>query len=134
MDNGIVLIIMWALGVFAVVVLLLWAARKIIYFVVKNVSQAQKQLGEKDINQLRSQILERYHKEKENKRVTDLEICQNCERTIGKLEQAYVYNNKIVCKECNARLRIETDGNNEKEKDKKPLTGSGSSEDTKKNG
>ncbi len=28
------------------------------------------------------------------------EICQNCGHTIGKLEQAYVYDNKIVCRQC----------------------------------
>jgi hypothetical protein len=40
-----------------------------------------------------------------------LETCENCERIIGKLEQAYVYNNKVICKECNALLCIKT--NNE---------------------
>jgi hypothetical protein len=33
-----------------------------------------------------------------------LEICENCVRVIGNLEQAHVYNNKIVCKECKALL------------------------------
>ena len=28
------------------------------------------------------------------------EICANCQRKIGKLEQAYVYQNNIVCKPC----------------------------------
>jgi hypothetical protein len=37
-----------------------------------------------------------------------LETCNNCERTIGNLEQAYVYNDKTVCKECNALLHIKT--------------------------
>jgi len=33
-----------------------------------------------------------------------LEICKNCERTIGNFEQAYIYNNKIVCEKCNSML------------------------------
>ena len=37
-----------------------------------------------------------------------LETCENCGRTIGKLEQAYIHNNKVVCKECNELLHIKT--------------------------
>jgi hypothetical protein len=33
-----------------------------------------------------------------------LEYCANCERVIGKLEQAYVHGGKVVCRECYARL------------------------------
>jgi len=32
------------------------------------------------------------------------ETCQNCEREIGKLEQAYVYKGHIVCLQCNKTL------------------------------
>ena len=38
-----------------------------------------------------------------------LETCENCERIIGKIEQAYIYNNKIICKECYTRLHNEID-------------------------
>ncbi len=33
-----------------------------------------------------------------------IETCINCSRTIGKLEQAYVYKENVVCSECNDRL------------------------------
>jgi len=33
-----------------------------------------------------------------------LEQCQNCERTIGKLERAFLFNNNIVCSECYDKL------------------------------
>lgn len=32
------------------------------------------------------------------------EFCENCGRAIGKLEQAFVYKDHIVCKECNEKL------------------------------
>jgi hypothetical protein len=32
------------------------------------------------------------------------EICENCGRTIGKLEQAFAYKGHVVCKECNKKL------------------------------
>lgn len=32
------------------------------------------------------------------------EICQNCEREIGKLEQAYIFKGQVVCNQCNALL------------------------------
>jgi len=32
------------------------------------------------------------------------EICENCGRAIGKLEQAFVYKGHVVCKECNEKL------------------------------
>lgn len=34
-----------------------------------------------------------------------LEICTSCKRTIGRLEKAYVFNDEIVCRECNEKLR-----------------------------
>jgi hypothetical protein len=34
-----------------------------------------------------------------------IEICENCEREIGKLEKAYVFNGSIICKDCNQLLR-----------------------------
>jgi hypothetical protein len=34
----------------------------------------------------------------------NVENCSNCERGIGKLEQAYIYGNHIVCKECYSLL------------------------------
>ena len=33
------------------------------------------------------------------------EICENCGRQIGRLEQAWVYDNKIVCQACYNRLK-----------------------------
>ena len=33
------------------------------------------------------------------------EICENCSRAIGKLEEAFVYKGHIVCKECNSKLQ-----------------------------
>ncbi len=35
----------------------------------------------------------------------NIENCKNCERTIGRLEQACVFNGHVVCKECYERLR-----------------------------
>jgi uncharacterized RDD family membrane protein YckC len=35
----------------------------------------------------------------------NVEVCKNCERTIGRLEQAYAFNGHAVCKECYERLR-----------------------------
>lgn len=32
------------------------------------------------------------------------EICENCGRAIGKLEQAFVHKGHVVCKECNRKL------------------------------
>lgn len=34
----------------------------------------------------------------------ELERCHNCDRTIGRMEQAYLHNEQPVCKECHARL------------------------------
>ena len=34
-----------------------------------------------------------------------IEICQNCDRPIGKLEEAHVYKGMIVCPECDRILR-----------------------------
>lgn len=36
---------------------------------------------------------------------SELEICSNCGREISRSEQAYVLNDKIVCAECNGKLR-----------------------------
>lgn len=36
---------------------------------------------------------------------TKEEVCSNCRKEIGKLEQAYVFNNMIVCAECDKVLR-----------------------------
>ncbi len=35
------------------------------------------------------------------------EVCENCARAIGKLEQAFVYKGRIVCEDCNKKLRDE---------------------------
>ncbi len=35
------------------------------------------------------------------------EVCKNCGRAIGKLEQVFVYKDHVVCKECNLKLRDE---------------------------
>ena len=35
----------------------------------------------------------------------DVEICSNCGREIGRSEQAYVFDGKIVCAECDNTLR-----------------------------
>jgi hypothetical protein len=35
------------------------------------------------------------------------EVCKNCGRAIGKLEQAFVYKNQVICKQCNEKLRDE---------------------------
>lgn len=35
------------------------------------------------------------------------EVCKNCGRNIGKLEQAFVYKGHVVCGECNEKLRDE---------------------------
>jgi uncharacterized RDD family membrane protein YckC len=34
-----------------------------------------------------------------------VEVCENCGRTIGKLEQAYVFKNHIVCQQCYEKLK-----------------------------
>jgi len=34
-----------------------------------------------------------------------VEACENCGRTIGKLEQAYVFKNHIVCQQCHEKLK-----------------------------
>lgn len=33
-----------------------------------------------------------------------VEICENCEKEIGKLEQAFIHNNHIVCEQCYKKL------------------------------
>jgi len=43
--------------------------------------------------------------DKKNKTTSKLETCDNCERTIGKLEQAYVFSGNVVCAECSERLK-----------------------------
>ena len=35
------------------------------------------------------------------------EVCENCRRTIGKLEQAFIHKGHIVCKQCNEKLQDE---------------------------
>jgi len=35
------------------------------------------------------------------------EVCENCTRTIGKLEQAFIYKGHVVCKQCNEKLSDE---------------------------
>ena len=35
----------------------------------------------------------------------DIEICSNCGREIGRTEQAYIFEGKIVCVECDKELR-----------------------------
>lgn len=37
-----------------------------------------------------------------------VEICQNCGRKIGNLEQAYIYQEHIICKECYKLLNDST--------------------------
>ena len=32
------------------------------------------------------------------------EVCENCGRTMGRLEQAFIYKGHIVCKQCNRHL------------------------------
>ena len=43
-----------------------------------------------------------------------IESCQNCEREIGKLERAFIFKDKIVCAECDKRLRAASGNPNEK--------------------
>ena len=37
--------------------------------------------------------------------LSDIEICTNCGRVILRSEQAYVFEDKIVCEECDRKLR-----------------------------
>jgi len=37
-----------------------------------------------------------------------IESCQNCERKIGKLERAFIFKGKVVCAECDKRLRADS--------------------------
>ena len=37
-------------------------------------------------------------------RQAEVEICANCDARIGRLEQAYIWQNKVVCKTCYSRL------------------------------
>jgi ribosome-binding protein aMBF1 (putative translation factor) len=49
------------------------------------------------------------------------ETCQNCGRIIGKLEQAYIYQNHIVCNQCYSTLTskaVSSDTNNDKNEKK----------------
>jgi hypothetical protein len=41
-----------------------------------------------------------------------VEICTKCDRRIGLDEQAYVFNNEIVCEECDFKLRSAASTNN----------------------
>lgn len=41
-----------------------------------------------------------------------VETCTNCDRTIGKLEQAHLYENQIVCIDCIRRLSPQSDSQN----------------------
>ena len=41
------------------------------------------------------------------------EVCKNCARTIGKLEQAFIYKGHVVCKECSKKLRDEPQETND---------------------
>ena len=41
------------------------------------------------------------------------EVCENCARTIGKLEQAFIYKGHVVCKECSKKLRDEPQETND---------------------
>lgn len=38
----------------------------------------------------------------------DAEICEKCGREISRSEQAYVFEDMIVCSECNRKLRVGT--------------------------
>ena len=42
------------------------------------------------------------------KMVQKTEHCENCEKVIGKLEKAYVYEGQVVCHQCNESLRHPT--------------------------
>ena len=35
------------------------------------------------------------------------EVCENCGRAIGRLEQAFVHKDHVVCKECNSKVQHE---------------------------
>ena len=50
--------------------------------------------------------------EEKRKKEVGTELCENCGRIIGKLQQAFVYKEHIVCKECDEKLIKES-----KEKD-----------------
>lgn len=39
------------------------------------------------------------------KNKTPMKICENCRRTIGKLEKTYIFKNSTVCSECYPRLK-----------------------------
>ncbi len=41
------------------------------------------------------------------------EVCGNCGRAIGKLEQAFVHKGHVVCKECNEKLSDEPQETND---------------------
>jgi len=41
------------------------------------------------------------------------ETCANCGNTIGKLQTAYIFNDKIVCHKCNLILQNEKIGDNQ---------------------
>lgn len=41
---------------------------------------------------------------------TTTSTCENCGRTIGKLEQPYTWKESVVCLECSQRLRGQTPG------------------------
>ena len=37
-----------------------------------------------------------------------IETCYNCERAIGKLERAYIYNGSVVCEQCYDKLQTKS--------------------------
>lgn len=51
----------------------------------------------------------------------ELEICTNCGRTIGRLQEAYAFKGKIVCGECDKKLRnVRSEHSSENHVDEKP--------------
>jgi hypothetical protein len=88
-------LIVFVLGTFSVLVLIRWFLHSTITLGIKNASEKQDKCGNEEIINGNSRV--------------GLKTCENCERIIGKLEQPYIYNNKIVCKECSKLLNNEKD-------------------------
>lgn len=49
-----------------------------------------------------------FKKREEEKKEVGTNLCENCGSIIGKLQQAFVYKEHIVCKECNEKLLQES--------------------------
>jgi len=90
----------------SIIMIILCVVGVIIVMRISKKEQESKMLENIEMKNYRGTMLKMAERElsKENRTASKLETCENCGRTIGKLEQAHIFKGNVVCEKCSQRL------------------------------